>query len=200
MTVCHPPCFGDRRRDHGLLRITEAWRMAHGHLHLGDLGLRRRAANGSAMAKKRGIKRDARKHITRRRGDAEDKMMELDDITGAIIDAAIKIHRDLGPGLLESVYEVILAKALEKRGLRVQRQVPFRFHYDGVVFEEGFRIDLLVEERVIVELKSIEALVPVHGKIVLTYLRLMNLQVGLLINFGEEVLKDGIHRIVNKLP
>jgi len=126
--------------------------------------------------------------------------MELDDITGTIIDAAIKIHKDLGPGLLESVYEVVLAKALERRGLRVQRQVPFRFQYDGMTFEEGFRIDLLVEDRVIVELKSIETFVPVHGKTLLTYLRLMNLQVGLLINFGEETLKDGIHRVVNNLP
>ncbi len=75
--------------------------------------------------------------------------MELDDITGTIIDAAIRIHKDLGPGLLECVYEVLLAKSLEKRGLRVQRQVPFRFQYDGIVFEEGFRLDLLVEDRVI---------------------------------------------------
>jgi len=126
--------------------------------------------------------------------------MELDDITGTIIDTAIKIHRDLGPGLLESVYEVILAKSLEKRGLKVLRQVPFRFQYDGMIFEEGFRIDLLVEDRVIVELKSIESLAPVHSKIVLTYLRLMNLQVGLLVNFGESILKDGIDRIVNNLP
>src|SRR5690242_12026920 len=116
--------------------------------------------------------------------------MELDDITRTIIDAAIRIRKDLGPGLLESVYEVVLAKALEKRGLRVQRQVPFRFQYDSVIFEEAFRLDLLVEDRVIVELKSIESLAPVHGKTVLTYLRLMNLHVGLLINFGEEILKD----------
>jgi GxxExxY protein len=126
--------------------------------------------------------------------------MELDDITGSIVDAAVKIHKDLGPGLLENVYEVVLARALEKRGLRVQRQVPFRFEYDGVVFEEGFRIDLLVEEKVIVELKSVEQLAPVHGKILLTYLRLMNLPVGLLINFGEQTLKDGLHRVVNNLP
>jgi GxxExxY protein len=126
--------------------------------------------------------------------------MELDDITGAIVNAAIKIHKDLGPGLLEAVYEVVLARALEKQGLRVQRQIPFRFEYDGVVFEEGFRIDLLVEGKVIVELKSVEQLAPVHGKILLTYLRLMNLPVGLLINFGESVLKDGLHRVVNNLP
>src|SRR5439155_17165893 len=138
--------------------------------------------------------------LTTRRGDAERRMKELDDITGAIIDAAIKIHKDLGPGLLESVYEVVLARSLERRGLHVQRQLPFRFEYDGMVFEEGFRIDLLVENRVIVEIKSIEVLAPVHSKQLLTYLRLMNLHVGLLINFGEPTLKEGLHRIVNNLP
>lgn len=125
--------------------------------------------------------------------------MELDDITGAIIDCAIKVHIDLGPGLLESVYEAVLARALARRGLRVERQKVIRFEYDGMTFDEGFRIDLLVEDRVIVELKSIEKLAPVHSKQVLTYLRLMNLQVGLLMNFGEATLKEGLHRIVNKL-
>ncbi|MCY2983550.1 MAG: GxxExxY protein [Planctomycetota bacterium] len=126
-------------------------------------------------------------------------MMELDEITGAIIDCSIKIHIELGPGLLESVYEAVLARALERRGLRVERQQVIRFEYDGMVFEEGFRIDLLVEGRVIVELKSVEKLAPVHSKQLLTYLRLTNLQVGLLINFGEATLKEGLHRIVNKL-
>jgi GxxExxY protein len=126
--------------------------------------------------------------------------MELDDITGAIIEEAIKIHKQLGPGLLESVYEVILAKMLERRGLRVERKKPIRFQFEGIIFEEAFRIDLLVEDRVIVEIKSIESLAAVHGKQVLTYLRLTGLSVGLLINFGEEVLKDGLHRIVNNLP
>lgn len=125
--------------------------------------------------------------------------MELDEITGAIIDCSIKIHIELGPGLLESVYEAVLARALERRGLRVERQQVIRFEYDGMVFEEGFRIDLLVEGRVIVELKSVEKLAPVHSKQLLTYLRLTNLQVGLLINFGEATLKEGLHRIVNKL-
>ncbi len=124
----------------------------------------------------------------------------LDDITGSIIDAAIKIHIDLGPGLLESVYEVVLARALEKRGFQVERQKPIRFEYDGTVFEEGFRADLLVDGRVIVELKSVEKLAPVHGKQVLTYLRLIDLPVGLLINFGSTTLKEGLHRIVNNLP
>ena len=127
-------------------------------------------------------------------------MKELDDITGAIVDSALKIHMDLGPGLLESVYEAVLARALEKRGLRVERQKSIRFEYDGMVFEEGFRIDLLVEERVIVELKSVEKLAPVHSKQLLTYLRLMHLPVGLLINFGAATLKEGLHRIVNNLP
>jgi GxxExxY protein len=137
------------------------------------------------------------------RGGAEnaegEAMKELDDITGAIVDAAMKLHMELGPGLLESVYEVVLARALEKRGFRVERQKVIRFEYDGMSFEEGFRTDLLVEGRVVVELKSVEKLAPVHSKQVLTYLRLMNLPVGLLINFGAATLKEGLHRIVNNL-
>lgn len=127
-------------------------------------------------------------------------MKPLDDITGAIVDASLKIHRELGPGLLESVYEVVLARALEKRSFRVERQKVVRFEYDEMVFEEGFRTDLLVESRVIVELKSVEKLAPVHSKQLLTYLRLMHLPVGLLINFGAFTLKEGLHRIVNQLP
>ena len=127
-------------------------------------------------------------------------MKELDDLTGAIVDAALKIHMELGLGLLESVYEVVLARALEKRGFRVERQKVIRFEYDGMVFEEGFRTNFLVEGRVVVELKSVEKLAPVHSKQVLTYLRLMNLPVGLLINFGAATLKEGLHRIVNNLP
>jgi len=126
--------------------------------------------------------------------------MELDDITGTIIDLAIRIHMDLGPGLLETVYEVVLARALEKRGLKVERQKSIRFEYDGIVFEEGFRADLLVAGCVIVELKSVEKLAPVHSKQLLTYLRLTHLQVGLLLNFGATTLKEGLHRIVNDLP
>ena len=127
-------------------------------------------------------------------------MMELDDIPGGIVDAALRIHVELGPGLLESVYEAVLARALERRGFRVERQKAIRFEYDGMVFEEGFRMDLLVEGRVVVELKSVEKLAPVHGKQVLTYLRLSQLPVGLLINFGAATLKEGLHRIVNQLP
>lgn len=126
--------------------------------------------------------------------------MELDDITGGIIDTSMKIHTKLGPGLLESVYEVVLAKSLLQQGMTVERQKPVTFSYEALVFEEGFRVDLLVENKVIVELKSVEKLSPVHNKQLLTYLRLMNLPVGLLINFGAATLKEGLHRVVNKLP
>jgi GxxExxY protein len=117
-----------------------------------------------------------------------------------ILDAAFRVHTRTGPGLLETVYEVILAHELRKQGLQVQRQVPIRIRYDELVFDEGFRADLLVEDKVIVELKSVEQLVPVHGKQVLTQLRLSERRLGLLINFGEVHLKNGIERIVNGLP
>jgi GxxExxY protein len=126
-------------------------------------------------------------------------MMSLDEIAGEIVDTSIRIHQDLGPGLLESVYEAILAKILAIRGLTVERQNPVCFQYDGISFDDGFRVDLLVEGRVVVELKSVEKVAPVHSKQLLTYLRLMNLPVGLLINFGAATLKDGLHRVVNKL-
>ncbi|MGH8527273.1 MAG: GxxExxY protein [Gammaproteobacteria bacterium] len=127
-------------------------------------------------------------------------MRELDDITAAIVDASVRIHRDLGPGLLESVYEAVLARALVKRGFAVERQLPIRFEYDGLVFEEGFRTDIMVNNQVVVELKSVERLAPVHSKQLLTYLKLTNKSVGLLINFGAATLKEGLHRIVNGLP
>ena len=125
--------------------------------------------------------------------------MELDDITAAVVDSSMKIHKELGPGLLESVYEAVLARTLERRGLQVERQKIIRFEYDGMTFDEGFRLDLLVNQKVIVELKSVENLAPVHGKQLLTYLRLMNLPVGLLINFGAATLKAGLRRVVNNL-
>jgi GxxExxY protein len=141
----------------------------------------------------------------RSHGDAENcrrtarrlSVLELDEVTGAIVDAALKIHRDLGPGLLESVYEAALARALERRGLEVRRQHAFALCYDGLEFEEAFRVDLLVDDRVIVELKSVEKLAPVHSKQLLTYLKLTNRRVGLLINFGAGILKEGLHRIIN---
>lgn len=121
----------------------------------------------------------------------------LNKITGIVIDEALRLHRNLGPGLLESVYEMILYRALEKRGLYVERQKLLSFEYDGILFEEAFRLDLLVERSVIVELKSTERCQPVHAKKVLTYLRLLNLRVGLLINFGQSTLKEGLERIIN---
>jgi len=126
-------------------------------------------------------------------------MHELDDITGFIVDSAVRIHRELGPGLLESVYELVMERALVARGLCVERQKAICFSYDGLVFENAFRVDLLVDERVVVEIKSVERLASVHGKQLLTYLRLMNLPVGLLINFGGITLKEGLRRIVNRL-
>jgi GxxExxY protein len=123
--------------------------------------------------------------------------MEIDEITGKIINQSFKLHKDLGPGLLESVYEAILEKELQGDGLFVERQKPISFMYDGIEFTEGFRVDLLVERTVVVELKSIAVLVPVHSKQLFTYLRLMNLPVGLLINFGAPTMKEGMKRIVN---
>jgi GxxExxY protein len=123
--------------------------------------------------------------------------MEINDVTGEIIDASIKVHSTLGPGLFESVYEEVLFYELAKRGLNLQRQVPIPVYYDNLKLEIGFRADLLVENLVIVEIKSIEITAPVHKKQVLTYLRLTNLKIGLLINFNEELLKNGITRLFN---
>jgi GxxExxY protein len=103
----------------------------------------------------------------------------------------------VGPGLLETVYEALLARLLEGRGLRVARQCACSFVLDGIPFFEGLRVDLLVEDRVVVELKSVERLMPVHTKQLLTYLRVLNLPVGLLINFGGATLKEGLRRVVN---
>ena len=121
----------------------------------------------------------------------------LDEITGEIVDAAYKLHNGLGPGLLESVYETVLQRDLDRRGLYIERQKTVSFDYEGLHFNEGLRIDLLVEERIVVEIKSVERLAPSHGKQVLTYLRLLKLPVGLLINFGGPTLKEGLRRIVN---
>jgi GxxExxY protein len=125
--------------------------------------------------------------------------MTENQIATAIVDAALKIHKILGPGLLESVYEVVLAYELQKRGRRVAQQVGLPLQYEGVKLELGFRVDLIVDERVIIEIKSVEALAPVHKRQLLTYLKLMDLRLGLLINFNVELMKSGIHRVVNKL-
>lgn len=118
-------------------------------------------------------------------------------IASAVVDAAFRIHSSLGPGLLESVYEVLLAHGLRERGFEVERQRRIPLVYNGMHFEEGFRADLWIEDTVLVEIKSIEELAPVHSKQVLTYLRLTGLKLGLLINFGAPYIKDGIERIIN---
>jgi iron complex transport system substrate-binding protein len=123
----------------------------------------------------------------------------LDDVTGEIVDAALRLHTGLGPGLLESVYETVLARDLERRGLDVERQKIIAFEYDGMQFAVGLPIDLMVDARVVVEIKSVEKVLPVHLKQVLTYLRLTRQPVGLLINFGASTLKEGLHRVVNRL-
>ena len=127
-------------------------------------------------------------------------MMDIEAMAADVIDASFRIHRDLGPGLLESVYETVLAAQLERKGYRVERQRPISFDFDGLHFEAAFRIEILVEGRLRVEIKSIDRLNPVHLKQVLTYLRLTKLTkqpLGLLINFGGATLKEGLRRIVN---
>ena len=123
--------------------------------------------------------------------------MTENGIAKKVIDAAFQVHTRLGPGLLETVYEVVLAHELRKLGLTVERQKPMPIIYDEIRFDEGFRADLVVDQKVIVELKSIAALSAVHAKQVLTQLRLSGLKLGLLINFGEAHLKNGIKRIIN---
>ena len=117
-----------------------------------------------------------------------------------MVDAAFKLHTELGPGLLESVYEALLARELELRSLKVIRQQPISFEYRGLKFDEGFRADLIVNDLVIIELKSVEELHPSHKKQLKTYLKLTDKRLGLLINFGSPLIKDGIHRVVLGLP
>ena len=125
-------------------------------------------------------------------------MTDTEECARIAIDSGLRIHRDLGPGLLESVYEAVLAEALRQKSLAVKRQKPISFHYGGTLFNEGFRADLVVEDKLIIELKSVERLAPVHGKQLLTYLRLCELPLGLLMNFGAETFKEGCKRVVNK--
>ncbi|MHA6723132.1 GxxExxY protein [Sphingomonas sp. RS2018] len=124
-------------------------------------------------------------------------MKDIDEISGDVLDVALRLHRELGPGLLESVYEAVLAAKLVELGYVVARQRPIDIEFDGLRFEAAFRIDLLVEDRLIVEIKSVERLTVVHAKQLLTYLRLSRQPVGLLINFGGATLKEGIRRVVN---
>ncbi|HEX3253668.1 MAG TPA: GxxExxY protein [Pyrinomonadaceae bacterium] len=124
--------------------------------------------------------------------------MTENNIASIVVDAAYRIHKTLGPGLFESVYEAALEFELRKRGLRVVQQVGLPVHYEEVKLEVGFRVDLIVNEKVIVEIKSVEVLAPVHKKQLLTYLRLTELRLGLLINFNVELLKHGIQRVINE--
>lgn len=125
--------------------------------------------------------------------------MTENEISKEIVNAAFTIHTKLGPGLLESVYEAVLAYELKRRGMLVVRQQPIPVIYEDVCLEEGFRADLIVGGKVLVELKSVETVSPVHKKQVLTYLRLPHLKLGLLINFGDALIKSGLYRIVNGL-
>lgn len=125
--------------------------------------------------------------------------MTENEIAAAVVDAALKIHKTLGPGLLESVYEAVLDFELQRRGLQVARQVGLPVHYEGVKLELGFRADLIINNKLIIEVKSVEVLAPVHKKQLLTYLRLTDVRLGLLLNFNVELIKDGIQRVVNRL-
>ncbi|MHC4214113.1 MAG: GxxExxY protein [Planctomycetota bacterium] len=125
--------------------------------------------------------------------------MTENEIGKIVVDSALSVHRALGPGLQELVYEVVLAHELEQRGLKVQRQVPVAIEYAGIQFQEGFRADLIVEDKVIVELKSVEKVSGAHKKQVQTYLKLTGCKLGFLLNFGEELMKQGITRCVNQL-
>jgi iron complex transport system substrate-binding protein len=134
-------------------------------------------------------------------GSHEDTKMsrfgDLEALASAAVDCGFRLHADIGPGLLESAYEALMAEALRQRGLEIARQVAVPLKYNGVVVDNAFKIDLLVERKLVVELKSIDRLAPVHGKQVLTYLRLMHLPLGLLMNFGQATFKDGLRRIAN---
>lgn len=134
-------------------------------------------------------------------GDTEEAetagMRPIDEISGLVVEAAIGVHRDLGPGLLESVYETVLAGRLADSGLKVARQVPVPLNVDGRYFEVAFRIDILVDDRLILEIKAVEQLSKAHTRQLLTYLRLFQQPVGLLLNFSGATMKEGIRRMVN---
>ena len=124
-------------------------------------------------------------------------MSDVEELARRAIDCGFRIHRELGPGLLESVYEIVLAASLERDGLRVERQKPIAINFDGLTIADGFRADLVVADRLIIEVKSVERTVPVHAKQLLTYLRLTEQPLGLLMNFGCETFREGVKRVVN---
>jgi GxxExxY protein len=136
----------------------------------------------------------------RENGTAGGGRMTENEIAKHIVDAAFKIHTTLGPGLYESVYEIALAYEFKKRGLSFVRQQPIPVIYETIRLEKGFRADFIVEGKVIIELKSVEFISPLHRKQLLTYLRLADKRLGLLINFNVSLIKDGISRVVNNLP
>jgi GxxExxY protein len=142
-----------------------------------------------------------REDPTRRNDMANDpldpEMQELNRIGHEIVDAAFEVHQSLGPGLLESVYEACLFYELTKRGLKVQKQVELPIRYDNLLLETGLRLDLLVEEKVIVELKAVETVIPVHSAQIISYLKLANKKLGYLINFNVALFKEGIKRVIN---
>jgi len=123
--------------------------------------------------------------------------MNENEIGKIVVDCAVHMHQELGPGLLETVYEVVLAHELRQRGLSIERQVPIAIEFKGIVFQEGFRADMVVENKVILELKSVEQTTKANKKQVLTYLRLTRMKLGYLLNFGEPLMKTGISRILN---
>ena len=123
--------------------------------------------------------------------------MNENEIGSIIVDTAVYLHKKLGPGLLETVYETILSRLLVKKGLYTQRQVSIPIEFEGEQFDEGFRADLFIEGKVIIELKSVEKLIPAHKKQLLTYLKLTNTKLGFILNFGGELMKDGIVRVIN---
>jgi GxxExxY protein len=125
--------------------------------------------------------------------------MTENELATIVVDRSVHIHRRLGPGLLESAYEAIVAYELGRQGLSVERQVPLPLIWNGMLVEDSFRADIIVEKKLIIELKSVERLLPVHKKQVLTYLRVTGLKLGLLLNFGADLMKNGIVRLVNGL-
>ena len=125
--------------------------------------------------------------------------MTENEIGKIVVDSAIKVHSKFGPGLLERVYEIVLEHELTKRGLNVKRQVPIPIKYEDVTFIEGFRADIIINNKVILELKAIEKVIPVHKKQLITYLKLTDLKLGYLLNFNENLMKNGITRCVNGL-
>ncbi len=124
-------------------------------------------------------------------------MIAIDELTSVVLEEAIAIHKEFGPGLFESVYESVLAGRLRRRGLTVERQVQVKAIFDGEAYDPAFKIDMLVDERLVIEIKAVEVLSKAHAKQLLTYLRLLKQPVGLLLNFSEETMRDGIRRVVN---